>query len=145
MALVGGHGIFSHFPVVLIGYIGIGSIIGRHWPATTKTLAAITAGAGAIIVLGWATAEPDGRSAMFANRWFIVFLPLTVFWGGAWLRRRHSIAWYSAAGALLMISVTVSIIGATDPMPRGGYVGYTALAALRKPPPAATGPLLAGD
>jgi hypothetical protein len=145
MTLVGSHGIFSHFPVIVFGLIGIGSIVRRHWPATTKALAAITAASGLIIVLGWTSAEPDGRSAMFANRWFIVFLPLTLFWAGAWLRRRHSLTGYSIAAALLGISVTISIIGAADPMPRAGYSGYTALAALRKPPPAVAPPLLAGD
>ena len=66
---------------------------------------------------------------MFANRWFVVFLPLTLFWCGAWVRRRHHWAVWTGAAGLLIFSIAVSLIGATDPLPRGGYDSYTAAAA----------------
>ena len=67
-------------------------------------------------------------------------------WAGAWLRRPHtSLAW-SVAAMLLIFSVLVSLIGATDPMPIGGYSRYTAASALRdlfKTPPPFEGTALA--
>jgi hypothetical protein len=68
----------------------------------------------------------------------LIFLPLLLFWAGAWLRRPHQPAVWSIAGALLGFSIFVSLIGATDPMPRAGYSQYTlagALHTLIKPAP----------
>ena len=67
---------------------------------------------------------------MFATRWFVAFLPLTLFWAGAWLRRRHRPTSWAIAGVLLAFSVGVSILGATDPQPREGFDRYTAAGAL---------------
>jgi len=58
-----------------------------------------------------------------------VFLPILLFWAGAWLRRPHRPLIWAAAALLLAFSIIVSLIGTTDPMPRDGYNGYTALAA----------------
>jgi hypothetical protein len=70
-----------------------------------------------------------------------VFLPLTLFWAGAWVRRHHHPAVWAMAATLLVFSTVVSILGATDPMPKEGYDRYTPAAALGKltnadtPPP----------
>src|SRR5258708_27958131 len=37
--LLGPHGLFSHFPIVLFGLAGIGAVLHRHWPLPTKVLA----------------------------------------------------------------------------------------------------------
>jgi hypothetical protein len=121
-ALGGEHGLLSHFPIVLLGIVGVTMVMHRHWPWTTKVLASVTlAGAATLIVL-FTLRRSDWRGAMFASRWFVVFLPLVVFWSGAWLRRRHGkIAW-GAAAALLAFSLTASIVGATGPLPREGFI-----------------------
>ena len=43
----------------------------------------------------------DWNNGMYATNWCIVFLPLTLFWAGAWLRRSHGPVAWSAAGLLL--------------------------------------------
>jgi hypothetical protein len=73
----------------------------------------------------------DWSQAMFATRWYVVFLPLTVFWVGAWLRRPHRPTSWALASALFAFSVTVSILGATGPLPRDGFATYTAAGAAR--------------
>jgi hypothetical protein len=76
---------------------------------------------------------------MFATRFFVVFLPLTLFWAGAWLRRSHRPRTWVLAAAMLVFSTAVSLIGATaGPLPPGGFgsdingrTAYTASAALK--------------
>jgi hypothetical protein len=129
-AFVGPHGIFSHFPVLIFGLLGVAAVMHRHWPKTTKALATATvAGGGAIIVL-CSLILLTGSGTMFGPQAFILFLPLTLFWGGAWLRKRHHAATWALAGVLLIFSASVSIIGATNPCPRDGYDGYTVAQAL---------------
>jgi hypothetical protein len=128
-ALFGAHGIFSHFPVILIGALGIGAVMHRHWPLFVKALAAASAiGAIAIMTLH-AIVRSDWHEAMFATRWFVLFLPLILFWSGAWLRRTHTRTTWTLASVLLAFSVFVAIIGMTEPYPRDGYTRYTARAA----------------
>lgn len=130
-AFFGRHGVLSHFPVVLLGVVGVTMVMHRHWPSTTKVLASATlAGAGAIIVL-YSLRAIDWTQAMFGTRWFVVFLPLTVFWSGVWLRRRHRTVSWVLAGAALGFSVVVSLLGATGPLPPGGFPVYTAAGAAR--------------
>jgi hypothetical protein len=130
-AFFGRHGVLSHFPVVLLGIIGVSMVMHRHWPSTTKVMASATlAGAGFIIVI-YALRAIDWNQAMFGTRWFVVFLPLTVFWSGVWLRRRHRPASWVLAGILLAFSVGVSLLGATGPLPRDGFPVYTAAGAAR--------------
>jgi hypothetical protein len=149
-ALGGEHGLLSHFPIVLLGIVGVTMVMHRHWPWTTKVLASVTLAGAAVLVVLFTLRRADWRGAMFASRWFIVFLPLVVFWSGAWLRRRHGrIAW-GVAAALLAFSLAASIVGATGPLPREGFIAkdgsdaYTLAGAFRNlvhpqppvPPPA---------
>jgi hypothetical protein len=136
-ALVGGHGLLSHFPVVVLGIVGMTMVMHRHWPWTTKMLAIVTAGGALLLLILFTRKRPDWHGAMFATRWFVVFVPLVVFWAGAWLRRRHGrIAW-TLAGLLLAFSLAASVVGATGPLPRDGFVGrdgsdeYTVAGALQ--------------
>lgn len=131
-ALAGQHGIFSHFPVLLIGILGIAAVMHRHWPMFVKALAAASAIGAITIISLYAAVRSDWREAMFATRWFVLFLPLLMFWSGAWLRRSHSRMSWALAGTLLAFSIFVAIIGMTDPYPREGYDRYTARQAVER-------------
>jgi hypothetical protein len=120
-ALVGGHGLLSHFPIVVLGVIGVTMVMHRHWPWTTKVLASVTLAGALLLLVLFTVRRPDWHGAMFASRWFIVFLPLVVFWAGAWLRRRHGRISWTFAAALLAFSLVASVVGATGPLPREGF------------------------
>ena len=142
-AFFGGHGLLTHFPVLLLGLVGVSMVMHRHWPNTTKMLATATVLAGLGIVVGYTIMRVDWKDAMLANRWFLVFLPLTLFWAGAWLRREHRPATWVAAAVLLVFSTLIGLLGATDPQPRQGYDRYTAAGAWEHlvqpaPPPSQT-------
>ncbi len=124
-AFFGGHGVLSHFPVLVLGIVGVSLIMHRHWPAATKMMAAATLGGALIVMLIYSLSRSDARDAMFATRWFVVFLPLVLFWSGAWLRRSHRPGTWVLAGILLAFSVGVSLLGATGPLPRDGFDRYT--------------------
>ena len=130
-AFFGRHGVLSHFPVVLLGILGVTMVMHRHWPSTTKVLATATLVGGLAMILLYAFRALDWAQAMFGTRWFVAFLPLTVFWTGVWLRRRHRPASWALAGVLLAFSVAVSLLGATGPLPRDGFHTYTAAGAAR--------------
>jgi hypothetical protein len=128
-ALFGAHGILSHFPVILVGLTGVGAVMHRHWPGFVKTLAAATLAGAVLIIAIYCVPLSDfagAGGAMFASRWFIVFLPLLLFWSGAWLRRSHRPASWAMAALLLVFSIGVSLIGMTEPYPRNGFDHYTA-------------------
>jgi hypothetical protein len=130
-ALFGAHGLLVHFPVVILGFGGMLAVMHRHWPTSTKLLAAVSAVALVMAVFGYAAGGRDAAAAAgFANRSLLVFSPILFFWTGAWLRRPHRPAVWWVAGVLLAFSVTVSVIGATDPLPRDGYDRYTVAGAL---------------
>jgi hypothetical protein len=127
---VGSHGLFSHFPVLVFGAAGLAAVMHRNWPGWTKMLAVVTA-LGALSVIGlYCCSQADWREAMFATRWFVIFVPLVLFWCGAWLRREHSTLTWSIAGLVLGFSVMVTVVGATNPYPRQGFDRYTAVGAL---------------
>ena len=129
-ALLGEHGLLVHFPVVVLGFAGMFAVMHRHWPTTTKILAADSAVAALAALVVFAFSRYGLATAAFGNQWLVVFLPLLFFWAGAWLRRAHHPAVWTAAAGLLVFSILVSLLGATDPMPRGGYDRYTPVAAL---------------
>jgi hypothetical protein len=131
-ATVGDHGVLSHFPVVIVGLLGIGAVMHRHWPSETKTLAGATVVGAVLIILLCKAAKIDWTAAMFAAKWFILFTPLLLFWSGAWLRRAHSQASWILAGVALLFSLAVGLIGATDPTPPHGYDRYTAAGAVER-------------
>jgi hypothetical protein len=129
-AFFGSHGLLSHFPILIFGIVGVASVMHRHWPATTKMLAVATTVGALIVILRYVWLPIDWRWAMFANRWYVVFLPLVLFWSGAWLRKSHHPATWATAGVLLAISIAVSLVGATYPMPHEGYDRYSVVGAV---------------
>lgn len=147
-ALFGDHGIFSHFPVVLLGLFGVAAVMHRHWPTTTKLLAGGTVAGALAIILARCVVTPTGPGTMFGPQAFVLFLPLMLFWAGAWLRRPHPPLKWALAAALLLFSMGVTLVGATDPYPRDGYDHYTAAEAIAKlinpPPPPPHTAILAG-
>ena len=130
-AFLGAHGLLSHFPILIFGIAGVGSVMHRHWPSTTKMLAVATTSGALIILLRYVWLPVEWRFAMFGCRWFVVFSPLILFWVGAWLRKSHHPAIWATAAVLLSFSIVISLLGATDPMPRDGYDTYTAIGAAR--------------
>jgi hypothetical protein len=130
VALFGGHGIFSHFPVVILGAFGVAAVMHRHWPRTTKVLATASVAGGVAIIVFASTVLLSGAGSMFGPQAFVVFLPLLLFWAGAWIRREHHAVKWVLAGVLMAFSAAVTLIGATDPCPRNGYDRYTVAQAL---------------
>ena len=130
-ALIGTHGIFSHFPVLILGVMGITLVLRRHWPIATKTMAAITLVGGGVILIGFVVWRANWNAYMFGPRWSIVFLPLLLFWAGAWLRKKHHPIIWCMAVLLLTYSIGVSLIGTTAPFINAPG-RYTAAAALRQ-------------
>jgi hypothetical protein len=134
--------------VVILGGVGVAAVMHRHWPGTTKALATATVAGGIAIIIVTCSVLLGGAGTMFGPQAFIVFLPLLLFWAGAWMRREHRPFKWVLAGMLLSFSAAVTIIGATDPCPPGGYDRYTAaqaIANLMHPPVAPAAPaVLAG-
>jgi hypothetical protein len=131
-ALFGGKGLLSHYPVVIVGVLGLGLVLRRHWPASTKMMAGITAFSAVSIMGAYIAPRVDWGQAMYGPRWFVVFLPLLLFWAGAWLRKPHHKITWAVAGILLAFSIAVSVIGAAAPYVRADAGRYTVLAALRQ-------------
>ena len=131
-ALVGEHGLLSHYPILLLGVGGVGAVMHRHWPAPIKMLAGISllGTTGAVSAMCWSRRE--WHDAMFAIRWVIPLMPMVMFWCGAWARRSHGRAGWVVAAILLGWSSIVAILGMTNPVPREGYSGFTASEALVK-------------
>jgi len=129
-ALVGSHGLLSHFPILLLGVGGVGAVMHRHWPAPVKVLAGISLASATAAMILFCWIKRDWQDANFAISWFVPLLPLLLFWTGAWARRTHGQAAWIFAGVLLAWSVLVALIGTTNPVPREGYDGYTAGEAL---------------
>jgi len=130
--LFGGHGILSHFPIMIVGVFGIFAIMHRHWPSVLKVLAGATGIGTLVLICIFALLRTARLEPMFGAPAFAVFLPLLIFWAGAWLRRQHPWWTWSAVGLLVAFSTGVSLVGATLPFPRDGYQGYSARAALRE-------------
>ncbi len=130
-AAVGEHGVFSHFPMLVLGIIGISLIMHRHWPPSTKAMAGGTLLAAIFIVVVHTILRRGHTSGAFATPVFIVFTPLLAFWIGAWLRRPHKPISWTAAGVLVAISFIITLIGAlAGPLPRVPYDGFTPADAL---------------
>ncbi len=136
----GPRGMFTHFPVLVFGLVGLSIVLRRHWPASTKTLAGVSVGSAILIVGVYGVLNPDWGQPMFAVRWFILFLPLLVFWSGAWLQRQHRPLTWAVAAAMLSFSILTSLIGAAAPFAPGKQGEYTVYSAakwlLRAPSPA---------
>jgi hypothetical protein len=146
--LLGPHGILSHFPIVLIGVGGVGAVLHRHWPLPTKVLAMTSLAAAIIIIVAYVTSGANWEQPMFSVRWFMVFMPLLVYWCGAWLRKPHPAIMWVAAAVLLAFSMLTTILGATAPFTPakdGEYTAYAAVRQLIKPPPASQGGVMMAE
>ena len=132
LALVGGHGVLSHFPVVIVGVLGVTMVMHRHWPTVTKLLAGATLTAAIVVIIAYAAKPWAWKDPMFANRSFVIFMPLMLFWAGAWLRRSHRRASWVWAGSLFTFSAACALVGAVNPQPPGGYDGYSAASAVAR-------------
>ena len=129
---VGPHGAFSHFPVLLLGIVGTGIVLRRHWTRGVKWLAAGSVGGFVVLIIYKSIVRVDDIDADFAAARFTVILPVLMLWAGAWLRRTHGGLVWTMAGIALAVSVFASVIGATDPAPPGGYQHFTVAEAFEK-------------
>lgn len=127
---VGTHGILSHFPILLVAAVGIGMVLHRHWGVALKGLA------GGIVLaligqLGYRMfSRVDNQS--FAAPMLLSLLPVSLLFAGAWLRKSHSPWVWTISGVALIVSVVITIAGATGPVPPGGFTGYTGAEAVEK-------------
>ncbi|MGN6507151.1 MAG: hypothetical protein ACTHM6_16475 [Tepidisphaeraceae bacterium] len=122
---IGTHGVFSHFPILLIGVAGAGMILRRHWPRGLKWMVAASVGGLFVLLIYKSVVRIDEADEDFAAPRLILMLPPLLLWGGAWLRREHSGWVWTVAGIGLAVSVGASLIGATSPAPPGGYQHFT--------------------
>ena len=130
--VLGPHGLLSHFPVLLFGVGGIFVVLHRHWPVPLKTLA-VVAFVGGLTVIGiYVVLNPDFAQPMFSTRWFVLFLPLVIFFAGAWVRRQHHPVLWGVAGTLAGFSIVVSLLGAAAPFTPSKQGEYTVYAAVRQ-------------
>lgn len=130
--IIGSRGVLSHFPVLVFGIIGALMVIHRHWSASTKWMAMASVLACPLVAVAYVLFHAKWDQPMFATRWFIPFLPILLFWAGAWLRRRHHLLTWAMAGVLLVFSLSVTVLGATDPFLSAENGRHTAIAALRQ-------------
>lgn len=121
--LFGGQGILSQFPFVILGIIGVGAVMHRHWPLHVKFLAAASLVAAVVTVGGYCWVRADWHGQRFASQEFMCFLPLLCFWSGAWLRRPHPRWAWILAGLLLVYSSTMALIDLGHPLPHEAPTG----------------------
>jgi len=130
-ALLGEHGVLSHYPALILGVIGATLVLHRNWSAPTKMMAALTLFAAGVLVIG-APFLTEGGVGSYAAPWFICMGPLVFFWSGAWLRRRHRVQSWSLAGVALAFSLAATAVGMVQASPRDGYRRYSFIEAAER-------------
>jgi hypothetical protein len=128
--IFGLHGVGSHFPVLMLGVLGALLVLHRNWPESTKAFAVVILLATLVQVLAYS--PKAATSASYGAPWFVSLSPLLMFWGGAWLKRPHRPQSWVLAGVTLALSVTVALVGMSNPMPRQGYHSYSVAEALTR-------------
>jgi hypothetical protein len=129
---VGDHGLFSHFPVLILGLAGAGLVLTRHWPWPIKATAGGMLVALLSVLVYKMVARTDLIDAGYAAPRLVVFAPAILLWAGVWLRRPHGAAVWVVTGIALAISTTATIVGAISTPPRTGYSHYTFAEALER-------------
>lgn len=129
---LGNHGLFTHFPIVIAGLIGLFIVLRKHWPMHAKMLAAISFVGATTVVMLVASRQGSVGGWMFGVKWFVVFLPLICFWLGAVMRRAlpGRIRW--ALVGVCALSVMVSVAGALQPLPTEPYRSNSAVGAMQR-------------
>jgi hypothetical protein len=56
--LFGSHGLLSHFPVLVVGAVGVSMVMHRHWPPAAKVLAAATLAGAVFLLVAYAAHRP---------------------------------------------------------------------------------------
>ena len=129
---VGTHGIFSHFPVLVIAMTGLLMVLHRHWTGVLKWIAGGVLVAIVLQLIVRMTIRVDLTHLSFAAPSMVAMLPLLMLFSGAWLRRPHGGLVWTIAGIGLGVSVLITLIGATGPAPQDGFTGYTAAEAVER-------------
>jgi hypothetical protein len=131
-ATLGKHGLFSHFPLLIVAIVGLVLVLRRHWPSHAKMLAAITFVGSIAVIMTASTRDRGFDGSQFAVQWFVVFSPLLMFWLGAVIRRDLHPRLKFAIALLAIFGITVSILGARTPLPSQRFTTHTALGAAQK-------------
>lgn len=129
---LGNHGVLLHFPIVVVGLIGLFIVLRKHWPMHAKMLACVSFVGTVTIVMIVAARHGSVGGWMFGVQWFVVFLPLMCFWMGAVMRRDMARRTRWALASVCGLSVLVSVAGARQPMPVQPYQSNTALGAMKR-------------
>lgn len=106
----------GRFPALVMGMAGVVLVLRRHWAASLKLLAGGALGGATITLIATASATPQTAAALSAG----VFMPILLFWAGAWLRRPHRTAGWVTALVLVAFSVIMTFVTALWPAGRGG-------------------------
>lgn len=122
-ALVGEHGILSHFPMLVVGLLGATWVLHRNWTATTKSLAGLTLISCVLVIITYTFSEYTRMS--YGTPWFVALAPVLMLWSGAWLKHTHRRQSWIMVGSVFAFSAAVGLVGMRDPMPREGYSGYS--------------------
>ncbi len=122
-AIVGQHGLLSHFPMLIVGVLGAIWVLHRNWTATTKSLAGLTLVSCLLVIITYTFAD-YGRMA-YGTPWFVAVSPVLLMWSGAWVKHTHRKKSWVRAGIVFAFSAMVGLVGMSDPMPREGYSGYS--------------------
>lgn len=145
--LVGEHGILTHYPVMILGVIGVTLVLHRNWTGATKSLAAVSLAASVVSIVLFAVGEMD-VSLSYGAPWFLCLSPALLLWAGAWLKRHHRPQSWAMVGIAFTYSVVVGLVGMSDPIPREGYMKYSfaqATAHLLEPKRLPAGPDVEGE
>lgn len=122
--LVGEHGILTHYPILILGLIGVTLVLHRNWTPATKSLAAVSLTASFISIVLFAVGEMD-VSLSYGAPWFLCLSPALLLWAGAWLKRQHRPQSWGMVAVAFTYSVVVGLVGMSQPMPREGYANYS--------------------
>jgi hypothetical protein len=129
---LGNHGMFTHFPIVIAGLVGLFIVLRKHWPMHAKMLAAISFVGATTVVMIVAARRGSVGGWMFGVQWFVVFLPLVCFWMGALMRRELTKRALWTLVATCGVSVVVSVAGALQPLPAVPYRSNSAVGAMQR-------------
>lgn len=135
--LVGGHGILSHYPAIILGILGGLLVLHRNWTLPTKIMAAVSLLAGLVLLILYSPWQEMALTS-YGAPWAVSLTPLLMLWAGVWLKRSHRAQSWVLAGVALAFSTAVSLVGMSNPMPSHGYASYSfsqAAVRLFHPPP----------
>lgn len=133
--LFGPFGVLSHSPAVLIGVAGVLLLLMRHWPRSTRTLAAATLLSVLVTGAVWMFGPLRGGERMYGPQPLVTTLPVLILFAGVFLRSSRlgsmSLSVHLVGWTLVFISFCIGLLGMLRPYPRGGFPTYAPYVLLR--------------